>query len=63
MRTYFKFKSGANSYVALTEKEKYRILNKYKGRVQRIDFNTYEINDISSDMTNWLCDQFYGLIK
>ena len=63
MWTHFNFKSGSNPYIAMTSKEKQRIINKYKGKTKQVGEDMYEINDISRDMTNWICDQVYSLIK
>jgi hypothetical protein len=47
--TTFVFKSGGNPYIAKTEKEKQRILNKYKGKVKETKKGFYEIDDRKSD--------------
>ena len=42
--TLFKYENGGNSYIAKTEKEKNRILNKYKNReIKKISENAYLI--------------------
>ena len=41
--TVFKFKSGANPYIAKTEKETERLLKKYKGRITEQVINNIEI--------------------
>ena len=45
----FEYKSGGNPYIAKTEKEKQRILNKYKGKVKETKKGFYEIDDRKSD--------------
>lgn len=43
----FEYKSGSNPYIAKTEKEKNRILNKYKNNVvEQISNRKFLINDI-----------------
>lgn len=42
---HFEYTSGGNPYVATTEKEKNRILRKYKGRVTEIKPGFYQIDD------------------
>lgn len=42
----FKYKSGGNPYIAKTEKEKQRILKKYKNNVEQVNNRTFLINDI-----------------
>lgn len=48
--TIFNFKSGSNPYIAKTEKEKERILKKYKNyeitKVKGLFAYIYTINDI-----------------
>lgn len=63
MWTHFSYKSGANPYIAITDKEKRRILNKYKGKIKQISDDMYEINDVPDSITNWLCDEFYSILK
>lgn len=41
--TLFKYQNGGNPYIAKTEKEKNRILNKYKENIEKIGENTYFI--------------------
>lgn len=43
--THFTYKSGANPYIAKTDKEAKRILNKYKGKVKETKKGFYEIDD------------------
>lgn len=43
--THFTYKSGANPYIAKTDKEVQRILNKYKGKVKETKKGFYEIDD------------------
>ena len=42
---HFEYASGGNPYIATTEKEKNRILRKYKGRVTEIKPGFYQIDD------------------
>ena len=41
--TLFKYEDGSNPYIAKTEKEKQRIINKYKNRIKQIDNDMYYI--------------------
>lgn len=43
--THFEFTSGSNPYIATTEKEKNRMLKKYKGKIQEIKPGFYKVND------------------
>ena len=43
--TTFKYKSGANPYIAKTEKEVQRLLKKYEGRVEKINPKLYIVDD------------------
>ena len=43
--TTFKFKSGANPYIAKTEKEVKKLLKKYEGRVEKINSKLYIVDD------------------
>jgi hypothetical protein len=47
--THFTYKSGANPYIAKTDKEAQRILNKYKGKVKETKKGFYEIDDTKED--------------
>ena len=47
--THFTYKSGANPYIAKTDKETQRILNKYKGKVKETKKGFYEIDDTKED--------------
>jgi hypothetical protein len=47
---HFEYKSGANPYIAKTEKERDRILRKYKNRVTKKDENTFVIDDTEKDL-------------
>lgn len=47
--THFTYKSGANPYIAKTNKEAQRILNKYKGKVKETKKGFYEIDDTKED--------------
>lgn len=63
MWTHFSYKSGANPYIAKNDVEKRRILNKYKGKTKQIGDDMYEINDIPDNITKWLCNEFYSILK
>ena len=43
---HFEYKSGANPYVAKTEKERDRLLRKYKGKVKKVDDTSFVIDDV-----------------
>lgn len=47
---HFSFKSGSNPYIAKTEKEKEKILKKYKNKVKELKPNFYEINDLDNSL-------------
>lgn len=50
MWTHFKYEDGSNPYIAKTEKEKNKILNKYKNRYVKLKDNFYLIkNKIEKD--------------
>ena len=44
--THFKYENGSNPYIAKTEKEAKRIINKYKNRIEKIKDNFYYIKEI-----------------
>lgn len=46
---HFEYKSGANPYIAKTEKERDRILRKYKNKVTKKDDKSFVIDDIEKD--------------
>lgn len=46
----FKYENGGNPYIAKTEKEKNRILRKYKGNIEKIDENNYFIKESRCDL-------------
>ena len=41
----FKYENGGNPYIAKTEREKNRILNKYKGKIEKIAENRYLVKE------------------
>lgn len=43
---HFEYKSGANPYIAKTEKERDRLLRKYKNRVKKVDDTSFVIDDV-----------------
>lgn len=45
----FEYKSGANPYVAKTEKERDRLLRKYKDRVKKVDDTSFVIDDVEKN--------------
>ena len=45
MWTLFKYEDGSNPYIAKTEKEKQRIINKYKNRIEKIQEDVYYIKE------------------
>ena len=45
MWTIFKYEDGSNPYTATTEKEKKRIMNKYKDRIEPLGKDFYYIKD------------------
>lgn len=47
---HFEYKSGANPYIAKTEKEKQRILKKYKDKVKEVKPNFYKIDDMPENI-------------
>lgn len=47
--THFQYKSGANPYIAKTDREKNRIIKKYKDKVKELKKGFYEIDDIRKD--------------
>lgn len=47
--TTFKYKSGANPYIAKTEDEVKKIMTKYQGRITDLGSNFYEIDDSDAD--------------
>lgn len=46
---HFEYKSGANPYIAKTEKERDRILRKYKNKVTKKDDKSFVIDDTEKD--------------
>lgn len=44
--SHFSYKSGANPYIAFNNKERDRLLKKYKGKVEVIREDFYMVNDI-----------------
>lgn len=47
--THFTYKSGANPYIAKTDDEAKKVLNKYKGKVKQVKDGEYEIDDTETD--------------
>lgn len=45
MWVLFKYEDKSNPYIAKTDKEVKRIMNKYKGRIEKIDDDVYYIKD------------------
>ena len=45
----FKYEDGSNPYIAKTEKEAKRIINKYKNRIIKISNNNYYIKEEEKD--------------
>lgn len=43
---HFEYKSGANPYIAKTEKERDRLLRKYKDKVKKVDDTSFVIDDV-----------------
>ena len=41
----FIYENGGNPYIAKTEKEKNRILNKYKGKIEKLSENRYLVKE------------------
>ena len=46
----FKYEDGSNPYIAKTEKEKDRIINKYKDRIQAIKDDAYYIKNRTEEV-------------
>lgn len=51
--THFEFTSGSNPYIATTEKEKNRMLKKYKGKVQEVKPGFYKVDDKNLKESLW----------
>jgi hypothetical protein len=51
MYTHFEYKSGANPYIAMTDKETKRILKKYEGKITEIKPGFYLIDDIIAEQS------------
>jgi hypothetical protein len=47
--TLFKYENGSNPYVAMTEKEAKKIINKYKNRIEKKAENFYYIKEQKTD--------------
>lgn len=43
--TVFKYEDGSNPYIAKTEKEKYRIIMKYKNNIEKIGDYVYLVKE------------------
>lgn len=43
---HFQYKSGANPYIAKTEKERDRLLRKYKDKVEKVDETSFVVDDV-----------------
>jgi hypothetical protein len=56
MYTHFEYKSGANPYIAMTDKETKRILKKYKGKITEIKPGFYVIDDCTRINTKELTE-------
>lgn len=50
--TQFIYTSGANPYIAKTDKEKNRMLKKYKNKVIQVGESTYVVDD-KTRTTEW----------
>ena len=47
---HFEYKSGANPYIAKTEKERDRLLRKYKDKVKKVDDTSFVIDDVKKSL-------------